>query len=70
MIRGSASPSTPSPSSSPWPVPQFAYSMARQAGSTKKTLRPAKFPPPFLHTNITLTVPVEDCSQYNFDIKY
>ena len=44
--------------------------MARQAGSSKKTLRPAKFPPPFLHTNITLTVPVEDCSQYNFDIKY
>ena len=33
-------------------------------------MAPVKFKPPFLHSNITLTLPVEDCAQYSFDIKF
>merc|ERR1712079_1379 len=44
--------------------------MARQSGSSKKKLNPTKFIPPFLNKTILMTVPVEDCSQYCFDIKF
>ena len=44
--------------------------MARQSGSSNKKLNPTKFTPPFLNKTILMTVPVEDCSQYSFDVKF
>ena len=44
--------------------------MPRPKGSSNKKLAPVKFKPPFLHTNITLTVGVEDCAQYSFDLEF
>ena len=60
-------------SSSPissYPTPQFAYSMQRASGSSKKMLATQKFLPPYLNKTITMTVPVEGCAQYNFDVKF
>ena len=57
-------------SQSSYPPPQFAYAMPRPKGSSNKKLAPVKFKPPFLHTNITLTVGVEDCAQYSFDLEF
>jgi len=69
VTRGSTS-SSSSPAQAAFPAPAFAYSMARQSGSSNKKLSPIKFVPPFLNKTILMTVPVEDCSQYSFDIKF
>jgi len=66
----SSSSSITSTSTSSFPTPQFAYSMQRAQGSSKKKLGPIRFYPPYLNKTITMTVPVEDCAQYNFDVKF
>merc|ERR1712227_960238 len=74
VARGTSISSTTSPMSSSsissYPTPQFAYSMQRASGSSKKMLATQKFLPPYLNKTITMTVPVEGCAQYNFDVKF
>ena len=53
-----------------YPPPQFANTLSRDKSSQSKKVVPVKFKPPFLHDNITLTLPVEDCAQYSFDLKF
>jgi len=71
VTRGSSSSSSSSlPTPSTYPAPAFAYTMARQSGSSNKKLTPTKFTPPFLNKTILMTVPVEDCAQYSFGVKF
>ena len=53
-----------------YPPAQFANTLSRDKSSQSKKVVPVKFKPPFLHDNITLTLPVEDCAQYSFDLKF
>ena len=53
-----------------YPAPQFAYTMTRPSGGQKRTVSPVKLTPPFLNSSILLTVPVKDCAQFNFDLKF
>ena len=53
-----------------YPPPQFANTLSRDKSSQSKKVVPVKFKPPFLHDNITLTLSVEDCAQYSFDLKF
>merc|ERR1719495_1410874 len=69
-LISSSSSSITSTSTSSFPTPQFAYSMQRAQGSSKKKLGPIRFYPPYLNKTITMTVSVEDCAQYNFDVKF
>ena len=44
--------------------------MARASGGQKKKVGPVKFTPPFLNSTISLTVPVKDCVQFNFELNF
>ena len=56
-----------------YPTPEFAYMMSRPESSSKPPPPPVKFTPPFLSTDgaeLVLTVPVEDCLQFSFTVKF
>merc|ERR1712013_491063 len=49
--------------------PQFAYSLPRPKGGATKKVGPIKVTAPFLLPMITVNIPVEDCTQYTFEVK-
>lgn len=69
VTRGISSSISKDISRTSYPSPQFANILSRAKSQSKK-VAPVKFKPPFLHANITMTLPVEDCVQYSFDIKF
>jgi len=62
--------STSSSRSNTYPEPEFAYSMPRAKGGASKKVGPIKVNAPFLLPMISINVPVEDCTQYNFEVKF
>jgi hypothetical protein len=82
--RAGSSP-TGSPSSSPYwtrskaaatnqgPVlaaPQYANTLPRQQGGATAQVGPIRVQPPFINGSITISVPVQDCAEYEFEIKF
>ena len=53
-----------------YPAPQFSHTMARPSGGRSRTVSPVKLRPPFLTDSITLSVPVTDCAQFNFELEF
>jgi len=50
--------------------PQFAYSLPRPKGGATKKVGPIKVTAPFLLPMISVNIPVEDCTQYTFEVKF
>jgi len=50
--------------------PQFANSLPRPKGGASRKVGPIKVNPPFLQPVISINVPVEECSQFNFEVKF
>jgi len=50
--------------------PQFAYALPRPKGGASKKVGPIKVKAPFLLPMISVNIPVEDCTQYNFEVKF
>lgn len=50
--------------------PQFAYALPRPRGGATKKVGPIKVTAPFLLPMISINIPVEDCTQYNFEVKF
>merc|ERR1719278_1865074 len=50
--------------------PQFAYSLPRPKGGTTNKVGPIKVTAPFLLPMISVNIPVEDCTQYTFEVKF
>jgi len=67
VSRQSSSSSISSTSST---KPQFAYSLPRPKGGATKKVGPIKVTAPFLLPMITINIPVEDCTQYTFEVKF
>eukprot|EP00092_Neocalanus_flemingeri_P006157 GFUD01006628.1.p1 GENE.GFUD01006628.1~~GFUD01006628.1.p1 ORF type:complete len:588 (-),score=139.67 GFUD01006628.1:240-2003(-) len=57
-------------SSTVFTEPHFAYTLARAKGGTSRKVGPIKVTAPFLQPMISVNVPVEDCSQYKFEVKF
>jgi len=67
----SRSSSTSSTSSaSPISAPAFANTLPRQKGGAAGKVGPIRAQPPFLKDMIQIKVPVKDCSEYNFEVKF
>lgn len=62
---GNQSPSLTPPISSP----HYANSLPRATGGAAHTVGPIRVQPPFLNPLIEIKVPVQDCAEYNFEIK-
>ena len=50
--------------------PQFAYALPRPKGGASKKVGPIKVTAPFLLPMISINIPVEDCTQYTFEVKF
>eukprot|EP00091_Calanus_sinicus_P013800 TRINITY_DN3066_c0_g1_i10.p1 TRINITY_DN3066_c0_g1~~TRINITY_DN3066_c0_g1_i10.p1 ORF type:complete len:586 (-),score=167.47 TRINITY_DN3066_c0_g1_i10:160-1917(-) len=50
--------------------PQFAYALPRPRGGATKKVGPIKATAPFLQPMISINIPVEDCTQYNFEVQF
>lgn len=50
--------------------PHFAYTLPRAKGGASRKVGPIKVNAPFLQPMISINIPVEDCSQYQFEVKF
>jgi len=50
--------------------PNYANTLPRQKGGSSHKVGPIKVQPPFLNETIQIKVPVKDCNEYNFEVKF
>merc|ERR1712198_662938 len=50
--------------------PNFANTLPRAKGGSGHHVGPIKVQPPFLNPTIEIKIPVQDCAEYNFEVKF
>eukprot|EP00088_Acartia_fossae_P022382 TRINITY_DN235_c0_g1_i4.p1 TRINITY_DN235_c0_g1~~TRINITY_DN235_c0_g1_i4.p1 ORF type:complete len:570 (-),score=129.97 TRINITY_DN235_c0_g1_i4:121-1830(-) len=50
--------------------PQYSNTLPRAKGGATKQVGPIRVQPPFINGSITIVVPVEDCAEYEFEVKF
>jgi len=51
-------------------APQYSNSLPRKQGGATGQVGPIKVQPPFINGSIIISVPVQDCAEYEFEVKF
>merc|ERR1712142_431206 len=62
--------SSSSSKSNTYPAPQYANTLPRAKGGATHNVGPIRVQPPFINGSITIVVPVKDCAEYDFEVKF
>jgi len=62
--------SSSSSRSTTYPAPRYANTLPRAKGGATHNVGPIRVQPPFINGTITIVVPVKDCAEYDFEVKF